>query len=240
MKKKILIAVALVGFGFISAVQAQAEFSTSLSTGVLSQYVTDAGWVFYDDTISQTELVIRHSSGFYGGFVFLTPLGHRPADMAREGNYTVGWSGAINESALNLDVGLTYSDYTDSDMGKLFAQVSTDFDVKGTTLTPFVRVEALKSAQDDGPDGGTYTFVGVKQMWPINTSLKFTHALAVVYDSGVYGGDNGTVGSYQAALSYDLYKGLLVTPSVKFTAPFSIHDEREKEFVCGVAFSYNF
>jgi hypothetical protein len=68
MKKKILITVALVGFGFIPAVQAQAEVTTSLSTGVLSQYVDPAGRAFYDDTISQTELVLRHSSGFYGSY----------------------------------------------------------------------------------------------------------------------------------------------------------------------------
>jgi hypothetical protein len=177
---------------------------------------------------------------FYGGLVWITPLGHRPADMAREGDYTIGWSGTINKSALNLDVGATFLDHADNGMGKLFAQVSTDFDVKSTILTPFVRVETLKSAQDDGPDGGTYTFVGVKQMWPINNSLNFTHTLAAIYDSGVYGGDNGTVGSYQAALQYDLYKGLLVTPSVKYIVPLSIHDEREKEFVCGVAFGYKF
>ena len=76
--------------------------------------------------------------------------------------------------------------------------------------------------------------------YAILPSLTFSQTVKAVYDNGAYGAGSGFVGMYGASLSYDIYKGITITPSIKATTPLSVVDERKSEVAGAIVLSYSY
>jgi len=218
-----------------------------------SGYLLDSGWKVGNGSASQSDI---HLSlvGFYGDFWISRPLNGK-TDGRKEIDYAAGWAGPIGYG-FDVDIKLAYFacqdiEVEDEESGEVSeicgdilqpsVEVGREFALSEThSLRPFVRMEFPMPVKSGGPERGVYTHFGATHTWTISPSLTFTQTVKAIADDGVYGAGSGFVGMYGAALSYDLYKGLTITPSIKATTPFSVVDERKSEIVGGIGLSYSY
>lgn len=261
MKKLVMLLVAAaIIMVFASVVMAAEEapkkLSIDVSTGFYSGYLCDSGWMLHNTPVWQSDICLSSDMGLYADFWISRALDGSKfmSDGGDEIDYTIGWAGSIGYG-FDVDIKLAYFDCFDirvadeesGEVGEICGdilqpslEVGREFALsEAHSLRPSIKMEFPMPVKRGGPERGVYTHFGVTHTWAISPALNFSQTVKAVHDDGVYGADSGFVGMYGASLSYDLYKGVTITPSVKVTTPFSVVDERKSEVAGAVVMSYS-
>lgn len=256
MRKNILIVLfiavsMLIGVGSVKAASISAE------TSLLSGYLLDSGWMTHDDLVSQSSVGVSFENGFHADVWVSTDLNDSrfASSEGDEIDYAVGWAKRFGDSEVDLTTSyfhLYKGEAEEDEDGNIFEPPSADmFQLSAKlgyidnvmpshTLKPWVKVDVLNSVKSDGPKGGSYVHMGLTHDWQISESVSFEQELKVVYDSGVYGADDGFVSAYDIYVSYVFAEMFYVSASGKLTAPLTVYDERGAEAAGGIAIGLEF
>jgi hypothetical protein len=250
--KTIIIAVifSLVFVGFSFAAEDEKSPTVTFSTKVFSKYVGEAGGLWSDKPVLQSDLTVNVGKGFYFGVWHSMSLSNpgTSTDCGNENDPYIGWSG--DAFGLNVDLMMTYFDivpvfnYPDGDSLEVSVKVGKMFDVSDKhSLTPYVNVKYGFPVHDTGEEGldGTYIYLGLVHNWAVTDKFSVTQKGVLVIDTGAYGGDSGLLGSYELKGSYAFTKWVSLEVSGKAIGPLSkINDGRKAHLIgsAGLVFSF--
>lgn len=232
------------------------EFSFSVSSDIKNRYIDPAGWVFSSPVVGTT-LAVEWKS-FYFEIFHLTGINDHEWD---EIDWSLGYLGESNlfqtEKKFNWEIGLSVYDPKDffkNETGEnfldVFAKVGVPFAPEGCPLgsvfTPYVKVEVLTPFDKmEEVGGGTYIWLGLEHSAELGEYCSLNQDLAVLFDSGVYGGDTGQLMRYTGQLSWPVGEVVSINfPIVEFVIPLSHFSEerdgRGNEIALGMGISLVF
>ena len=121
-----------------------------------------------------------------------------------EFDYTITYAKSFAE--FDLDASISYFDCY-----KLLKSQGDSFDVKvkvghdweiseNQTVVPFAELNYYIPTQADGGSNGIVVEVGAKQSYQLNKTFLFSHQPSLLYDTGAYGMDSGSILKYQVGL----------------------------------------
>lgn len=234
----------------------KSDFSFSVSSDIKNRYIDPAGWVFNSPIVGTT--VGAEWKNFYFQVFHLTGINDHEWD---EIDWSLGYSGESNlfrsERKFNWEIGLSVYDpknFFENGSGEnfldVFAKVGVPFTPEGcpfeSVFTPYVKVEILTPFEEkEEIGGGTYFWLGLEHSAELGEYCSLNQDLAVLFDSGVYGGDNGQLLRYTGQLSWPVGEILRINiPIVEFVVPLSHFDEerdgRSNEIAIGMGVSLFF
>lgn len=234
----------------------KSDFSFSVSSDIKNRCIDPAGWVFNSPIVGTTVGV--EWKNFYFQVFHLTGINDHEWD---ELDWSVGYLGESDlfqtEKKINWEIGLSVYDPKDffknssgEDFLDVFAKVGVPFAPEGCPLksnfAPYVKVELLTPFEEtEGIGGGTYIWLGLEHSAELGEHCSLTQDLALLFDSGVYGGDSGQLLRYTGQLSWPVGEILKINiPIVEFVIPLSHFDEerdgRSNEIAFGAGISFVF
>ncbi len=256
MKKMLsLVAAAIIvalGFGNVSyAADEKPEntFEVAASSKWVSQYVGDAGAVFYKGAALHNEFTFTHiSSGvsldFWGSNSF-----KKPAIKGSYGNeFDVTLSRAWDMYGLNLEVGAAYFDLAgesvfsgsrSGDVLQPYVQISKEVAEK---FTSSVKLEyAMPAVGNDPGLKGLHVHFTLKHNAELSPNFSVSQKLTATYDDGAYGFDRALIGAYELAPTVKLSEKLSLNGSILVIGPLtSVNDGRKAEVVGSIGISTTF
>lgn len=251
--KKILLGLLVMGFlsvGLFSMVNAEDDFSVSISSKVWSKYLGATGSIVHNKPVLQTDIFVSLPKGFYFDIWHSMGLDDKKlsSNFGDEMDLTLGWTGSIGKK-FYLDVGIAYYDCYPLLRGKNYDAFAPYVEVGksielgrflGThTLVPFGRLELNLPTGD--VDSGTYSYAGLKHVWKISEKLSVKQKADFLYDSGSFGATSGLIGRYESGLSWQIFKKMSVEPiNIKTRTPITSIPGHKTEVVIGTGITLYF
>ncbi len=259
MKKMLsLVAAAIIvalGFGNVSyAADEKPEntFEVAASSKWVSQYVGDAGAVFYEGAVLHNELTVTHSSGLYLD-VWGSNSFKKPAINGSYGNeFDLTLGRAWEMYGLNFDAGVAYFDLAgrsifsgslEGDIIQPFLQVNGEVTVsESNKLFPSIKFEyALPAIGNDPGLSGLHVHFALKHNAELSSTFSVSQKLTATYDDGAYGFDRALIGAYEIAPTVKLSEKLSLNGSILVIGPLtSVNDGRKAEVVGSIGISTTF
>lgn len=237
MKKMIIAVVVLV---VMMAAAASAEVSGSVSTKMLTEYVSPVGFVFYDKPVQQSELFVALPAGFYADLWVSMPLDGRN-NFGKEVDYTLGWSGEFAGTGLWLNAGVSYYDCINlftskGDVINPYAKLSKTVVIdEKQSITPFVKIELPFAVHNDFQIGSR-AYLGASHSWKVAERAVFLTDVYVVRD-----GSKGFVGSLTETVSWKIAEKITAGASLTVLQPISsFSDGRKTQVVPAIGLTLNF
>ena len=182
---------------------ARAQVAVDWTIGVRNQYTLSyIGKVVHPDPVIQGDVWWTLPHGFWADVWYSTTPTFEP-NFGREVDYGAGWA---NEHVM---VGFYYYDLyeqfsTDSigDVTETFVKASWPIKERQHQITPYVEANYLYATRNQRANNGAFPMAGMKHHWEkIVWLVDMSQDVALVYDGGVFGSDQGFVFRYQASLA---------------------------------------
>lgn len=223
-------------------VPAVGQVSLDVSASARSQYVVDNGVAVHDEPVGQLDLWFSLPHGLWADLWASTDF-NADENGAREVDYGAGWANDW------LGVGVFYFDFAGlfsqeefGDVVRAHVQVSRALKLGGNhSVVPLARFEYLYATEDSDENSAVFGHVGLGHHWQVGR-VGFDQRARLLYDSGIFAGDDGFVGSYSAAVAVPLVPSVVLNPlTFRVSSPLGgIHDARESEFVFGAGCTVSF
>lgn len=246
MKRIIIMTLAILMISGVIFSEANAEdISFTLSTKVWSKYLGSSGAVVHDKPALQTDLFVALPKSFY--FDIWHSMGldgtSLSSDLGDEIDYTLGWNGKVK--TFSLDAGISYFDIIDlfhsnSDAIQPYAEINRSFNFsKNHSFSPYARVETLFPFNNPGK--GLYAYSGIKYAWRLTPAITINQNAGLIYDSGVFGLENGFAGRHNLSFIWSPSKSInFELLNTKITIPISSFSDRKNEIAFGAGLMLNF
>lgn len=209
--KKLLVITSLI-FAFAStATTAKEEIGidnktpwgdVSITSHYFSKYVFN-GFVAYDDPVVQSDITVAFLNGFSFNFWRSTDMKGKQT-WGDEFDYTLAYAKSFAD--FDLDVSVSYFDCykllkAQGDSFDIKCKVSHNWEIsEDQTLVPFAEINYYIPVQADGGSNGIVVEAGAKQCYQLNKTFLFSHQLSLLYDTGAYSMDSGSILKYQVGL----------------------------------------
>lgn len=226
--------------------------SVSARVVVASKYAAfGSGGILYDKPVIQSDLFVSFRNGFYADLWNSVPFTGHDDNFGWEQDLGIGWSGPLSALGLNgfasdmtLDLGITYFDEPGlltlgaNDILYNHVKLSKAFNL----LTVFVDFKSYVPMPHSPYSGGNLYDVGISRGVSVfKDRLSASTSLALVYDDGGFGFDNGLLLYGCAELDWLLTKHLvLILPQVSYYAPITLRDSRSLDAVISGGLGYQF
>jgi hypothetical protein len=255
MKLIVYLALAVISLtGSLSAAETTNESSWSyeVSTHVWSQYhaASDfggSGAIYHDKPVIQTDLSATWSGPLDISFGIWHSAGlddsGLSSDFGDELDYYLNFEKEIGGISLSLYV--AYFDTVDlfrtpGDVVSITPKIGVPVEIGEHKVTPFVQWNTYVPT-GQGALAGNLFQLGVEHGFSVR-SYDISHTMAVAYDDGAFGLENGYIFNYIFTGSFAVSEKFTVeVPMFKFTTPMSdLKDGRGSEvtFGAGVVFSF--
>ena len=222
--------------------------AVTLSSTVWSKYVIGNGLIARDEPVLQNDLFVSLPYDFFIDVWWSVGLDGTGvnSDFGDEVDYTIGWSGALEE--FNLTASFGYYDLfelgTDEggDVFFNFLEVSRAFPdvLDGHTLTPYLNATMYFPHKWDVSDG-VQPVLGLRHSWLVTRWLSANSDIGFIYDSGAFDFEPGFLWKYQGTLDWRLNDHLTLNlPQIKARVPLEPLNRREAVAVYGAAIIFNF
>ncbi len=214
--------------------QVLAGVDTKVYALVKNKSVNDSGLVLAVDPVVQGGITFTLQQGGYLDLWFSHATGSGPAnDYGDEVDFTLGWRGRIageidaNLGVAELDLYPTQN-LNSHNVTKIFAEIAPlrlAVPLGPTTLTPYARVEVIRSTGRGYTGKGLY-YLGARDVWAVGQGLSLVQRLHLLDTPDLPGVSGGLVASYKLEAPYALGHGVVFTPSFEWIHPYI--DQRPK------------
>ncbi|EKD46806.1 MAG: hypothetical protein ACD_67C00058G0001 [uncultured bacterium] len=245
MKKIIIVVLAL---SIVGVFEKSSSAEVTFSERVLTKYVSDAGVVFVDEPVTQSDVSISVKNGAYLGFFYSTSLENFNSDKkgVTETDPYAGWKGSLVK--VNINAGATYFNlnpawkFQKEDAVQLHLEVSKKFQLENSqSLTMFARIENKIAFKGEGCAKNLHLHSYARHDWTIASKVTVSQKVGVGFDNGAKKKNPALLGSYEMKISYPLGKKVSIDFSERFIAPmWHKNDKRERQIVSGCGISMKF
>ncbi len=199
--------------------------SVTLTTTAADKYLAFGNGIpLYENPVIQSDIFAIWKNGLYAVIWNSTGFDSKwNNNLGDEVDYGVGWTHDF--FGLNLNIGSTYFDEPKvftlgaGDILYNHARITKDF----KHLSVFVGFENYITMPNSGFEGGNLVSLGAtKALTFWNGHASFNNSLAIVYDDGIAGYDNGFLLRGTTGLGWNLTKRLVLNlPSINYYVPFT-------------------
>lgn len=211
-----LIAVTLFLTCFIFAGQAFGQ-EVTLTSKTRSTYLGSNGGKFAGP-IQATDIYIEWENGIYIDVWAATSFNTKK-DYGKEANFTFGKLYKFGK--YNCLAEVTYVAAVDTDVININAELSRDHEVRGTTVSPFVRGEYYFPTHKGGPRRGVMGVAGIKTTTNLAQGIDFSLKAQLRKDSGNFGFNSALLGQARADVSFTVTKQINILGGLNFSTPLS-------------------
>ncbi len=172
-------------------------------------------------------------------------------DYANEIDLSVGWTGNLGKTGLNVDVGLSHfniyqlGQWDKSDIMELYIELSLAEPIEivrdAFSINPYLRTETMRDCgSGESINFETTIHFGLKSDWKITDEISVNQKIRMVYDPGIFDLAAGFVLMYDASVDVKIFKELTWNAvQVRQSVPF-VSDRRDTSTVLGTGFTLNF
>ena len=259
MKRMFLVSLILLGVTLVWAdenTNSPWTPSVNLRTVVASKYLAfGSGGTLYDKPVIQSDIFTSFQNGFYVDLWNSTALTGHDSNFGWEQDLGIGWAGPLSTfgicgyaSDMTLDIGTTYFDepglLTLGAKDVLYSHVKLS-----KAITKWFAMngeyENYVTMPKTGYQGGSLFSLGAstsKSFLGHNDDLvTASTALAIVYDNGGFGCDDGFLLRGSAELDWKLTTHVtMILPQVNYYVPVTMQDSRRLDAVVFAGFGYHF
>jgi hypothetical protein len=256
--KKLLVKVSLIGFTLnllasdTNSVWNDWSPTVSIQTIVADKYLAfGSGSTLYNKPTLQSDIWVGFGNGLYFNLWNSTPFERYNDNFGTEQDYGIGWAGALSSfgiknalSDLSLDIGTTYFDepniFTLANGDTLYTHIKVSKPLKWCTVA--CEYENYSTFPCNASEVEHIGSVEASKVWSLwNNRVSISASVALAYDSGVFGSDNGLLLRSFGEIDWKITKRLsLILPQLSGYQPLTIRDKRKTDGVIASGFSYKF
>jgi hypothetical protein len=201
---------------------AASHSQTTAWVGLFSEYLVQPGYAPYTKPIVVGDVTWTAKSGIY-----VDAWAFAGENVKSETDWTIGWANKC------LDVSGAYYAHAGggpSNVARSAFKIGCPMQLGSHTLKPYFEWNSMTVLNSHGNDGMLWR-VGASDAWSLNDKLTLAQSGWLLYDSGVFKGQNGFTARYELGLAIK-QTNCTLKPLVMVSVPVNVTD-RETQVVAG-------